>query len=196
MATIYILTNIQNGKQYVGKTIRSFDRRLSEHLADAYKTKKNRAFTNAIRKYGIENFYIECLEVSNKLVNLWEKHLIKRWQSQTPNGYNISKGGDGFNEGHIPWNKNKKGVFSKQVLEMLSEKRKGKKPWNYNKKAPGIAKAKMKSIILIHPDGSEVKYNNITDACIENELQPSNTSKVLKGIRNHTKGFKARYIDE
>ena len=95
MTVIYILTNIINNKQYIGKTTRGFDRRLSDHLCGV-NTGKGFILHKAIRKYGIENFHIECLEVSDGLANLWEKHLIKRWNSKAPNGYNLTDGGEGI----------------------------------------------------------------------------------------------------
>lgn len=181
MATIYILTNIHNGKQYIGKTTRGLDQRLSEHIVDAFKYKKRRALSNAIRKYGIENFHIECLTVTDKLVNLWEKHLIKQWCSRIPNGYNISRGGDGFNRGHKPWNKGKSlGFTPKRAFK------KGNVPWN----------AGTNPIVIMTQDNKEHIFEKQSDVCVRYNIHPGNLNKVLRGVINQTGGLRARYLDE
>lgn len=48
----------------------------------------------AIRKYGEENFEVEVVEeVERTLLDSKEKYYIEYYNSLTPNGYNISKGG-------------------------------------------------------------------------------------------------------
>ena len=49
----------------------------------------------------------------------------------------------GKNKGKIPWNKGKKGIYSKESLEKMSTSRIGKDPWN---------KGKVKKVILCDPD--------------------------------------------
>lgn len=52
---IYLITNLINGKQYVGQTIYTAEQRFKQHLrGDLYIDK-------AIRKYGVENFKLEVL---------------------------------------------------------------------------------------------------------------------------------------
>ena len=91
LKAIYKITNILNGKIYIGQSVHP-DKRWWEH--------KNRAKTHydefplhlAISKYGEENFTFEILEWTKDFDNE-EKRLIKKYNSLSPNGYNISEGG-------------------------------------------------------------------------------------------------------
>ena len=38
-----------------------------------------------------------------------------------------------FKKGHATWNKGKSGIYMKETLKLMSEKRMGKNPWNKNK---------------------------------------------------------------
>jgi len=53
---IYKITNIINGKIYVGKTTRSLKDRWNRHIYDALSNRLDTHFSRAIRKYGPENF--------------------------------------------------------------------------------------------------------------------------------------------
>lgn len=98
MGYIYCITNLINGKQYVGKTVHTIEKRFQEHYRDSRKTRcKNRPIYNAIKKYGIENFKIDILEYVENNYILEEKEIywIKKLDTYGKNGYNASKGGDG-----------------------------------------------------------------------------------------------------
>lgn len=88
---IYKLTNLINGKIYVGKTIQPLKRRLARHQ----RTKS--MIGNAIRKYGWEKFKVEIIDVCNNLeqLNDREKYWIAMLKCLYPNGYNHTRGGDG-----------------------------------------------------------------------------------------------------
>ena len=59
MAFIYVITNDVNGKQYVGKTNFSLERRFREHIADSKRERCNkRPLYSAMNKYGVEHFHI------------------------------------------------------------------------------------------------------------------------------------------
>lgn len=60
MALVYLLTNLANGKRYVGKTKGSLDKRWYNHLADVKKGSPY-ALHAAIRKYGKGAFQREVL---------------------------------------------------------------------------------------------------------------------------------------
>ena len=55
MGVIYKVTNLKNGKIYIGQT-NDFQRRKREHLNAAKKEKDNYLFHKALRKYGEESF--------------------------------------------------------------------------------------------------------------------------------------------
>jgi group I intron endonuclease len=192
MAFIYILTNIQNGHQYIGKTSRSFDVRLSQHISDAERHITNSYIHRAIRKYGIENFHIECIEVANHLTNLWEKHLIRRWGSRFPSGYNLTDGGDGFSPGNVPHNNGKH--LSEETRRKVSASKKGQRCSISTEYTSGTGNPHSKKMLLILPNGTEEVFDSKRLGCLKYGLNTGQMSLVCRGIEKSHKGFKARYI--
>lgn len=162
MAIIYTLTNIINNKVYVGKTTVSLSTRIRQHINKSVPS-DGCYIHNAINKYGFDNFYLESFEVSDDLVNIWERHLIKRWNTKIPFGYNMTEGGEGLvgfkhsletrrllsdlKKGSNPWNKNRprseetklkislaNSNPSNETRQKMSESHKGHTPWNKGKK--------------------------------------------------------------
>lgn len=91
---IYLVINQINNKQYVGQTIRTIMARWWQHCNNAKKG-SNLLLHKAIRKYGSENFEIKEIgqaENSDCLDQL-EIVAIKKLNTITPNGYNLSGGG-------------------------------------------------------------------------------------------------------
>jgi len=90
---IYKITNLENRKLYIGKTKRSLNKRLSEHL----RQKTNKHFDYAVKKYGRNKFQIKEIDRCYNLKELTkkEKYWINFLDVQNPNhGYNIKEGGD------------------------------------------------------------------------------------------------------
>jgi len=88
---IYLTTNTENGKQYVG------DHSTYKENFDPYYIGSGRPyFKNAIKKYGRQNFKREILEffdTKKEAFDAQEKY-IQHYNTLVPNGYNISpKGG-------------------------------------------------------------------------------------------------------
>ena len=102
---IYKITNTQNNKCYIGKTIQEPIKYIENHFIIALRDKekdKNKIFYRAIRKYKKENFKWKILEYcdSKEELNEAEKEYIKFFQSNNKlYGYNLTKGGDG-GDGH------------------------------------------------------------------------------------------------
>ena len=96
MAYIYKITNILNGKSYMGKTLKSIEERFQEHIRDSQKSRcEKRPLYDAMNKYGIENFQIEQIEeCSDNIVNEREVYWIE-WYGSFKYGYNATLGGDG-----------------------------------------------------------------------------------------------------
>ena len=98
MGYIYKVTNVVNGKVYIGQTIHTIEWRWNTHLVAAYNDRMgdhNVLFHRAIRKYGIDAFKVKQLEkCDNSILNDREKYWIKKYNSY-PNGYNLTIGGEG-----------------------------------------------------------------------------------------------------
>lgn len=98
MGYIYVITNVLNGKQYVGQTRRKdVYKRWKEHKRDGAKGGGGcRAIVNAIHKYGIQNFTfkIVCVCFDDDLNDL-EPFYVQKYGTLVPNGYNLTKGGEG-----------------------------------------------------------------------------------------------------
>lgn len=69
-----------------------------------------------MEKYGIENFYIEELECVSPEISLDEREIfyIKKYNSISPNGYNVTKGGSKFKDDNP--------MYHKEIRKKVSEK--------------------------------------------------------------------------
>ena len=96
--SIYRIVNKVNGKFYIGKTTKPVEDRLKVHIKNH--KKQNTYLYRAMRKYGIDQFIIECIEsISDKtLLNDKEKY----WISQLSPHYNMTIGGDGGDTSSSP----------------------------------------------------------------------------------------------
>jgi len=101
MAYIYKITNVATGKIYVGQTTQTLTERYERHVT---KSKSLETYIcRAIRKYGAESFNIEALEeVESYQLNERERYWIKALNSQAPNGYNMTEGGEGGDTSKSP----------------------------------------------------------------------------------------------
>ena len=90
---VYAITNLLNGKKYVGQTTRTLEKRFKEHIRDFVS-----GIGREIRKYGVENFKLEILEKCKNIDELNECEIfwIKKLNSRFPNGYNKKPGGGDF----------------------------------------------------------------------------------------------------
>lgn len=82
-----------SGKSYIGQT-KDYTKRVNKHLT----TTGCRAFASAILKYGWDNFTHEILikNITKEKANEQESLLIKEHLTLSPNGYNLTSGGDSF----------------------------------------------------------------------------------------------------
>lgn len=103
-----------NGHQYIGIT--STNPPEKRWGSNGINYKPCIKFYNAIKKYGWENFKHEILEenLTREEAQKAEKFYIKEFNTLSPNGYNLTTGGD------LP-------QFSLETLKKMSESHKGKK---------------------------------------------------------------------
>lgn len=97
MGLVYLLTNTNNGKVYVGQTGFSLDKRWREHLKLSTSDKPRRQYIhNAIQKHGPEAFARTALATGENQGELdrLEQQYIGQFDSANPaKGYNQSTGG-------------------------------------------------------------------------------------------------------
>lgn len=94
---IYKITNLVNGKIYIGQTIHTLKRRKREHINNA-RYGSQQALYRAMRKYGFDNFIFEpffyCL--SKDEANQREIETIRNLNAKSSKiGYNMTDGGEG-----------------------------------------------------------------------------------------------------
>lgn len=206
---IYKLTNIVNGKEYVGKTTGELVDRWKEHVADANRD-SGRLICRAIKKYGEGNFTKTIIDtaINEEGLNKKEKEWITKLNTCVAVGgigYNMTLGGEGisglkrtdeFKEmmskkylgREIPW-ADKVSVGMKKVFaenEIVREQILG----NIDKMCEGNKKA-IEALI----DGAWVSFEAIKDFCDKYDAASPNVLEVLTGKTNTIKGFKVRWVD-
>ncbi len=88
---LYQITNLISNKKYIG---------ITKNLTKRWWTHKNRkvktAISYAIQKYGSENFEFKVLaENTREEILKLEQQTIKILNTKSPNGYNLTDGGEG-----------------------------------------------------------------------------------------------------
>lgn len=194
---IYKVTNLVNGKCYIGKTVYNLEHRKKQHLNARYRRKY--AFYNALNKYGLSNFKwetIDCCDSEDKLNEL-EMFYIKEFNTLAPNGYNLSLGGDGQSgyrhteESKLKMSIARKGVprkpHSQSTKKKLSESMMGERNPMFGK-VPGNAK----KVLCVE---TNIVYDNMKVAQEMTGIHKANISSVCRGIRKHAGGFTWKFID-
>ncbi len=121
---VYIITNNQNNRVYIGQTARTIPDRWRDHVASARRLAASRltgkkyynirksALYNAMVHYGIHNFRISALAtVPLEELNDAEVSYIAEYDSVVPNGYNLQSGGGA------------KSKHSAQSIELMKERK-------------------------------------------------------------------------
>ena len=158
---IYKTTNILNNKIYVGQDSKNNPNYLGS----------GKYIWNAIKKYGIENFKKETICECNTKEDLNKKeiHWIKTLNCMSPNGYNLTTGGEGGDT--FSNNPNKEEIRLK-----VSNAGKGKNMGDKNPMSNPIFLEKMKKRL------NEVSYK------WSGENNPSKRPEVIQKIRESKLG--------
>lgn len=127
---VYLITNNINGKQYVGQTSRELSVRIDEHFRDK---DSKLPLHKAIRKYGQSNFTVTVLKrcKSEQELDKTEGMFIKKLNTTTPNGYNLTPGGNSGRAGYR---------HTEDYKRLRSIQYKGKGNPNYGKRYTDTAK--------------------------------------------------------
>lgn len=91
---LYLITNLVNGKKYVGITIGDLSQRLKQHFSAARRGRKA-PLPNAIRSYGEGKFAIELLRDDARTFDELQSQEIDEIARRDTirNGYNVATGG-------------------------------------------------------------------------------------------------------
>lgn len=172
MGYIYLIINKINNKKYIGQTICEDINTRWKQYKKLYKQSIGRSLYNALVKYDLNNFkfQIVCIcfdEDCNKL----EKEYIKKFNTLSPNGYNLMEGGD--NSKHHP-----------DTIELIRASLKGRIT------CPKTPEINLKKSISMRGDKnhnfgkkmSEEQKNKIRDKLKNNRKNYIVTKKQLEGL--------------
>ena len=171
---IYKVTNLINGKVYIGLTTRLLRERFASHLCVSLSNKKDIhcKFHNAIRKYGKENFKIEQIDSADSKEELDKKEIYWiSYYNSIENGYNMKEGGfRGVGYKH-----------SKETRQKISDMNRKRVYSEQARKNMSIAQKKVKH----HPASeetkkkmSETRKGHITTQETRNKISKSNSGKI------------------
>lgn len=174
---IYKATNLINGKAYIGKTNYSLEKRKNGHLRSSKNPKT--VFHQAINKYGADNFEFVVLEElklhKNERLNKREIYYIALLDTKTPNGYNMTEGGDGQSKGY---KSPMKGIhfLSEEAKEKIREKRKNQifSEETKKKRSDSLKKA--------YAEGKRVVHSNFINAKKHFEKGHTPWNKGMEGF--------------
>lgn len=205
MMIVYTFKNKINNKYYVGQTCRTFEERTKEHLRH-----NKTAFDKALKKYGIENFDYAVIDEAHDMDELNKKEIfwIKHFNSLAPFGYNLCIGG-GNTKGyrHRTESKEKmrlakKGTFLGKENPFYGKKhtdetrQKMKEAWTEERKEQLRLMAKTRkqhTVKVRNVDTGEV-FDSVKKAAEKYGLKGTHISRVCKGKRKTTGGFKWEYV--
>lgn len=223
MVDIYLITNLINGKQYVGQS-KDYRKRFLTHCRN-YKYGVHTLISQDIKSFGKENFLVELLaQVSDEEKDFWEEHYIKLYKTHyTQGGYNVTWGGKS-NPMNIEYSRIKQKEAcntveaKKRYSEMSkiynsSEKRKEvqkrynetylKDPEFVKKITAGFQRyneSRKIKVGMCDDDGNVLrKFDSLTDACNyvfgEGTYNKGNTNAILRYADKINKnGKRAKYL--
>lgn len=222
--TVYLRTNLINGKQYVGQT-KNFKER--EKVWKCFKAKYAGKLINSARnKYGTDSFETTILKEceTQEELNKWEAYYINELNTKVPNGYNLTDGGEGskgykmpdeqkeklkgkhisppteFKKGNKPWNTGKH--LSEETKNKISESKKGLMAGENNpmygrsRKEEKYAKLRAKKVYQYTLDGKLVKiWDSASDAARELGYNRGSIKDCCHGSRLQKYKGKTRLIN-
>lgn len=202
MGFIYKITNTNNNKLYIGQTTKKRPTdRFSQHRYLARHPEQESSISylhRAMASDGIDNFKFEILEeVDDDVLNEREQYWIEKLETLTPNGYNLTKGGEGT-----------KGYSRIPSLEEREQKSKSMKSF-YENNPEAVEKIRERSLSLWQNEEyrkkvteSNKKFYAEHPDMFKGENNPMygkhHTEEALEKIRNHaaTRKTKIAQLDK
>jgi group I intron endonuclease len=215
---VYKATNKINNKVYIGYTTKTLNQRKKEHLYKSNcKSDKHYfyLFRQAIRKYGFDSFDWEILSTHKTIEECCksEIYFIKTFNSVSPNGYNLTDGGNGGiqseeiknkisksvkkfwdnNEEKHPWfnvDKNTRSEWAKKSWKTKKEKKYKPKSFTHSsesKQQMSETKNLNNRVIWLNENTGEEKFLSCTEMSIFTGLSTSTFNHLKKGRSIKTK---------
>lgn len=187
---IYKITNLIDGKVYVGQTVVGYKNRVSQHLSALKNQKhKNKHLQRAWDKYGESNFLpslIEECDVSQI------DDLERKWISYYANfkgTYNLESGGNKLKK-HAEESIRKMAAQNKINMQKPEVRKKLEKHWESFR---GSGNPLARKVICIN---SGKIYDTATEAAQELGLSNKNISRVCTGQRKTAGGLQFAFYEE
>jgi group I intron endonuclease len=198
---IYKITHKESGKLYIGQTTQSLTERLWQHSHRSPSQSHRSAIYNAIIKYGIEAFTIEQIDTAISIanLNLLEIKYIAQYNSLSPNGYNLLKGGDN-KECHIETKaKISETLKGRPIKNRMNGAPKGRKVSDERKAMisatmTGVSQPwKYKKVLVVETGEVFESVNAAAKALGIN--RPALSSALINGSRNRKTGFTFKFAE-
>lgn len=177
---IYLITNLVNGKKYVGQTRQSLKKRIIGHKRDS---RKHKVGVDAdIRKYGWENFKAEIIEECTvEQLNERKKFWIRELNSNTPTGYNSN----GYDK--------ECNILKEEARAKRAAKRKGFKKSLEHRMKISLSHRHTTPYknLLKEMERQQLTYEEISRLL---GLAPQNISRKMLGRRNFTERDKSKLV--
>ena len=160
---LYVITNLVNGKQYVGISV-DYERRWAEHRSGH----GSKLVYHAIRKYGIKNLDFKAVcKGTETYVKEMEIRAIRLLNTMAPNGYNLTRGGDTGTLGF---------KHSMETREKMSKDRIGK-TFGPHKEATKqkIRESRLEYKRGKHPKATKVVVNGVPYGCLRDVAEALDT---------------------
>ena len=165
---IYLATNKENGKGYIGQTVYSLSVRWSQHIHNALKKNSQHILYKAIRKYGKDVWDVRIIDTasSKEELNKKEINLINQYNTHYLGGlgYNMNFGG------------NSKSGWKEDPRKTILRTSKNNKP------------------IMCVETGKI--FESIKAAALELKVTPGFLRNVCAGIKPTAKGFTFEYVNK
>lgn len=195
MFCVYVHTNKENGKRYVGIT----SKLKPEHRWNGGRGySENPHFYAAIQKYGWDGFEHTVLKdgLSEKDACVMERDLIRKWCTQDVRyGYNMTSGGEGTPDYHPSEETRAKLSFarmkenlSEETLRRRSDGLRGRRFSEEHKRRIGDGNSK--AIQMLSLDGKMLRsFKSAKDAEDELRISHSHISRCCHGHRKSAGGY-------
>ncbi len=187
MGFIYLITNNLNGKKYVGQTIAQDINKRWKSYYNLRKKQIGICFYNALNKHKPENFKFEIICICfDDDCNKYEEDYIQKFDTLSPNGYNLRLGGK--NGKQHPESIEKRRIANTGKKRQEEHILRGERNHNFGVKMSEEQKQKISKSFTIE---RKEKLSNIMIEKHKNGKY-KNIKKNLEGLKNGAKSLRKK----